>query len=584
MCVSWGFSGLARAGRRRHPRVSTDGGVRRARRVRDASRASERARTGVDARVRRVAARGGDMATVAPRGGVASRDGGAPADYFGTRRRARVRATAARDAGRGRASGTRVTVDARRGARGAVTRVRAIVGDDRARGEAASRGDGEGDGDDPNARNWDDAIELGGESTPSVTASASGAEANKVKEEGSARWAKLDVSAALSSFSAPKWSGVKKRRDEEKGSSIKVSNKKKVIDEWGDAMSWDASRKDGTALNGEKARTPDLFDAILGQSALDVDELETLDRQRRAKRIRKELEKRRRKRERAREQEKRKARELARLEARKKGDAFLSGEWDEEYDAMGEEEERADAGQTFVEAMKEFAQSDAARWMFNFFVVPSLISKAVTFTIIDPIVAQELKLAGEDRTTIELRDDQETEILEKLGRYQQRMEFEILMGRQAPVTAVEKEKRIRDEARRLEDEAVNHVIQVDGNRYGDLVFITAFLIMVVVYADQARLVVTGSKTAFFSLEPAQQAFLLLLSSDVLVGYHSADAWQTLLRSIGGHYGIPEQEELISLFVAFVPVSVDVLFKFWVFKYLRRMAPSTQVILDDIDRH
>ena len=122
--------------------------------------------------------------------------------------------------------------------------MRAIVGDDRARGEAASRGDGEGDGDDPNARNWDDAIELGGEFTPSVTASASGAEANKVKEEGSARWAKLDVSAALSSFSAPKWSGVKKRRDEEKGSSIKVSNKKKVIDEWGDAINIYITNKD----------------------------------------------------------------------------------------------------------------------------------------------------------------------------------------------------------------------------------------------------------------------------------------------------------------------------------------------------
>jgi hypothetical protein len=108
--------------------------------------------------------------------------------------------------------------------------------------------------------------------------------------------------------------------------------------------------------------------------------------------------------------------------------------------------------------------------------------------------------------------------------------------------------------------------------------------MVVVYSDQAKVVVTGTKNAFFSLEPAQQAFILLLSSDVLVGYHSADAWQTLLRSIGGHYGVKEQEELISLFVAFVPVSVDVLFKFWVFKYLRRLAPSTQVILEDIDRH
>ena len=91
---------------------------------------------------------------------------GARVDYFGTRRRARATATSVRDGGLARANGTRVTVDARRGVREGATRVSAIVGDDRARGEAASRGDseGEGDGEDPDARNWDDAIELGGES------------------------------------------------------------------------------------------------------------------------------------------------------------------------------------------------------------------------------------------------------------------------------------------------------------------------------------------------------------------------------------------------------------------------------------
>jgi hypothetical protein len=32
------------------------------------------------------------------------------------------------------------------------------------------------------------------------------------------------------------------------------------------------------------------------------------------------------------------------------------------------------------------------------------------------------------------------------------------------------------------------------------------------------------------------------------------------------------------------VGLDVAFKFWVFKELRRLSPSTQVILGEIDRH
>ena len=446
--------------------------------------------------------------------------------------------------------------------------------------EAAAEGDANADADaDASDRNWEDAIELAHEESDASGGTSSGRAAEDGSNKMAKKWTGVDVGGALATF-------TKRKKKEESSSKIKVTDADKVMREWGDSMSWDSSRLDGTALDGMKARTPDLFDAILGQTAIDVDELETLERQRRAKRIAKELERRRKKRERVLEQEKRKALQQARVEAKKKGSAFFSGEWEDEFDEGGdaEQQEETNFSQSFAEAVKEFAQSEAAKWMFNFFVIPSLISKVVTFTIIDPIVSQELKLAGEDRTTIELRDDQEAEILGKLTRYQQRMEFDILMGREAPLTSIQKEEKIRHEAQRLEDEEINHFIQVGGNRYGDLVFISAFLIMVVVYSDQAKVVVTGTKNAFFSLEPAQQAFILLLSSDVLVGYHSADAWQTLLRSIGGHYGVKEQEELISLFVAFVPVSVDVLFKFWVFKYLRRLAPSTQVILEDIDRH
>ena len=93
-----------------------------------------------------------------------------------------------------------------------------------------------------------------------------------------------------------------------------------------------------------------------------------------------------------------------------------------------------------------------------------------------------------------------------------------------------------------------------------------------------------TKNWFFDLGPANQAFILLLSSDVLVGYHSADGWNTVLESLGEKYGISDNHAAISIFTALVPVGMDVLFKFWVFKYLRKLAPSTQIILDDIDRH
>lgn len=62
-----------------------------------------------------------------------------------------------------------------------------------------------------------------------------------------------------------------------------------------------------------------------------------------------------------------------------------------------------------------------------------------------------------------------------------------------------------------------------------------------------------------------QAFTLLLIADVLVGYHSSDGWITAINLVFHHYGLPEKEEFTSIFVAIVPVSLDVTFKYWVFK-------------------
>jgi hypothetical protein len=89
---------------------------------------------------------------------------------------------------------------------------------------------------------------------------------------------------------------------------------------------------------------------------------------------------------------------------------------------------------------------------------------------------------------------------------------------------------------------------------------------------------------FFSMDSSRQAFLLLLVSDILVGYHSSEGWAVGLEVLADHYGLEERKDLVALFIAVVPVALDVSFKFWCFKSLRELSPDTQVILEDIDRH
>jgi hypothetical protein len=110
--------------------------------------------------------------------------------------------------------------------------------------------------------------------------------------------------------------------------------------------------------------------------------------------------------------------------------------------------------------------------------------------------------------------------------------------------------------------------------------------------NRARLAAlrTGIAARFLSLEVSTQAFLLLLAADITVGYHSSDGWVTFVEvlvgryNVGGAEGLPGAENAIRLFVAVVPVVIDVTFKYWVYKYLRKLSPGTQIILSEIERH
>ncbi len=48
--------------------------------------------------------------------------------------------------------------------------------------------------------------------------------------------------------------------------------------------------------------------------------------------------------------------------------------------------------------------------------------------------------------------------------------------------------------------------------------------------------------------------------------------------------LPEQEAPIYVFVAIVPVTMDAVFKLWIFRGLNRQNPAAAVTLRSMDRH
>lgn len=79
---------------------------------------------------------------------------------------------------------------------------------------------------------------------------------------------------------------------------------------------------------------------------------------------------------------------------------------------------------------------------------------------------------------------------------------------------------------------------------------------------------------FFGLDDTKKSLIILLITDLLVGYHSPNIWEFFLQFIFNHYGLPESQLNIFLLVATLPVLLDVLFKYLIFRHLNRTSPAT----------
>lgn len=77
----------------------------------------------------------------------------------------------------------------------------------------------------------------------------------------------------------------------------------------------------------------------------------------------------------------------------------------------------------------------------------------------------------------------------------------------------------------------------------------------------------------YGLSDSAKAFIIILFTDVFVGFHSSHGWEILLEGISKHLGISPSRDFIFLFIATFPVILDTIFKYWIFRYLNRISPS-----------
>lgn len=112
------------------------------------------------------------------------------------------------------------------------------------------------------------------------------------------------------------------------------------------------------------------------------------------------------------------------------------------------------------------------------------------------------------------------------------------------------------------------------NCFSDI--ITILILFFLIYSMKPQIIILKSflVESLYSLSDTTKSFLLIFFTDLLVGFHSPRGWDLVLEFFLQRFGLPENKDFILLFVATIPVLLDTVIKYWIFRYLNKISPST----------
>ena len=208
-------------------------------------------------------------------------------------------------------------------------------------------------------------------------------------------------------------------------------------------------------------------------------------------------------------------------------------------------------------------------------LVPLLIQQVSGTYLIAPALehfSPQLSFLSESKPQLEER------AVEQLRVYKEELEFEALLKGEDPPSSDQLVQKLTQRAAELKQDADQESVRALRNVLSDFAGLIAFVVLCLVSRKQLRVLRGFLDEAIYGLSDSAKAFAIILFTDIFVGYHSPEGWTVLLQGIAHHLGLPAQENFIMLFIATFPVILATIFKYWIFRYLNRVSPSSVATL------
>ncbi|KAK4564779.1 hypothetical protein RGQ29_006731 [Quercus rubra] len=223
---------------------------------------------------------------------------------------------------------------------------------------------------------------------------------------------------------------------------------------------------------------------------------------------------------------------------------------------IGEE----DDDMLYEDRVFRFASLNSAKFLAVLIIIPWALDFLVHDYVLMPFLDRYVKTVPLAAQIFDVRRNQKLEMVKELKMDKARYRLEVEIGKSPSLSDEEVWWELRHKALELRDEWRLENRRAFANIWSDMVFgISLFILLYFNQTKVALLKFTGYKL-LNNISDTGKALLIILITDIFLGYHSESGWQTLLEIIVEHYGLQ------------------------LFKFLPRLSPKVANIFREMKRH
>lgn len=230
--------------------------------------------------------------------------------------------------------------------------------------------------------------------------------------------------------------------------------------------------------------------------------------------------------------------------------------------------------QTEEEVVQDFrtgrARTRAAtRFLMLLIILPLLTQQVSKAVLVGPIVD---RIRSADQIEAWVNPTVEAKFLEEMAVFESKLKFQNLLTETAR-SPQETNAVLKEKAEELKQEFQGELKEPVKNIVADLLSLAVFALLIFTGKSEIATLKSFLDEVVYGLSDSAKAFIIILVTDVFVGFHSPHGWEVIMDTAFEHFGIPTNQSFINMFIATFPVMLDTVFKYWIFRYLNQISPS-----------